>query len=78
MRNKLFLSSTVLFSLLFVCVITISLFQFDVISFGKDVNELSASAANTEIAENSNAESNSSSKLISFFSFLLNFSKSAN
>jgi hypothetical protein len=75
MRSKLLLSSSVFFGLFLLCIITISLYQFDVIQTNKEIPTALSPASETEITDATN--SNSSSQVISFFSFLLNFSKAS-
>jgi hypothetical protein len=75
MRGKLFLSSSLFFGLFLLGIITISLYQFDVIQTKKEIPVEMSPANETEITDATN--SNSSSQVISFFSFLLNFSKAS-
>jgi hypothetical protein len=75
MRSKLLLSSSLFFGLFLLGIITISLYQFDVIQTKKEIPTEVTPDAETEITDASN--SNSSSQVISFFSFLLNFSKAS-
>jgi hypothetical protein len=75
MRSKLLLSSSLFFGLFLLGIITISLYQFDVIQTKKEIPTELNPASETEIADATN--SNSSSQVISFFSFLLNFSKAS-
>jgi hypothetical protein len=75
MRSKLLLSSSLFFGLFLLGIITISLYQFDVIQTNKEIPTELSPASETEITDGTN--SNSSSQVISFFSFLLNFSKAS-
>jgi hypothetical protein len=75
MRNKVLLSSSLFFGLFLLGIITISLFQFDVIQTKPEISTEISPSAETEMSGATN--SNSSAQVISFFSFLLNFSKAS-
>jgi hypothetical protein len=78
MKNKFIISTGLCFGFLFAFIVTISLYQFDVIKIKsrQNIESVEADASNADIAHESGATENSTpSKIISFFSFFLNFSK---
>jgi hypothetical protein len=76
MKNKILFSSTFFFSVLAFTVVTISVYQFK--SIYKNTSSEIVKEADVDMNADNNEEGNASSKVISFFSFILNFSKSPN
>ncbi len=77
MKNRLLLSSSFLISLSVVAIITISLYQFDILSSNQNII-FDTPSNETNMDTDGEDETSSASKVISFFSFILNFSKSPN